>query len=300
MTHFDLNLARVFVAIYETGSATAAAERLDITQPTVSYGLAKLREALADPLFVRFQRSLKPTQRADTLYPRFRDVLASVDEAIEDTHRFDPAVASRIFNLAISDIGGMYFLPRLERELCTEAPRITLDVRQVPISELADQLASMKIDVALGNLESLRRQTRSLTLFREHYVCLLSKQHAERIGMMTLDAFRRSRHVAVSSPSSGHRLAEDALADMGISRQIVIRTPYFTALPQLMAQSDLIVLLPSRAARIFATQGDMVVQPAPMELPEFEVKMYWHQRHETNPSVAWLLERLEALLREPW
>ncbi|BAL24201.1 LysR family transcriptional regulator [Azoarcus sp. KH32C] len=299
MTHFDLNLARVFVAIYETGSATAAAERLDITQPSVSYSLAKLREALADPLFVRFQRSLKPTPRADTLYPRFRDVLASVDEAIDDTHRFDPALASRIFNLAMSDIGGMYFLPRLERELCTEAPRITLDVRQVPISELADQLASLKIDVALGNLESLRRQTRSLTLFREHYVCLLSKQHAERIGMMTLDAFRRSRHVAVSSPSSGHRLAEDALADMGISRQIVIRTPYFTALPQLMAQSDLIVLLPSRAARIFVTQGDMVVQPAPMELPEFEVKMYWHQRHETNPSVAWLLERLEVLLREP-
>lgn len=297
MTQFDLNLARVFVAVYETRSATAAAERLDITQPTVSYGLAKLREELADPLFVRDKRSLKPTPRAEALYPRFRDALVVIGEAIEETHRFDPATANRIFNLAMSDIGSMYFLPPLERALRTSAPHIGLEIRQVPVTELVDQLASLKIDVALGNLPSLRGQTRSVTLFREHYMCLLGKRYAERIGPMTLDVFRASRHVVVSSTFSGHQLAEDALADLGISRQVVIRTPYFTALPQLIAQSDLVVMLPSRIAATFATQSDVIAQPAPMALPDFEVKMHWHPRHESSPSVAWLLERLEAILR---
>lgn len=298
MSQFDLNLTRVFVAIYETRSATAAAERLDLTQPTVSYALAKLREALADLLFVRDKRTLKPTPRAEALYPRFRDALVVIGEAIEETHRFDPATANRIFNLAMSDIGSMYLLPPLERELHAIAPHVGLEIRQVPIPELVDQLASLKIDVALGNLPTLRGQTRSTALFREHYVCLLGKRHAERIGRMTLDAFRRSRHVVVSSTFSGHQLAEDALTDMGISRQVVIGTPYFTALPQLIAQSDLVVILPSRIAATFATQSDVVAHPAPMALPDFDVKMHWHPRHESNPAVAWLLDRIVATLRE--
>lgn len=299
MTSFDLNLARVFVAIYETRSVTVAAERLDITQPSVSYSLAKLRSELADLLFVRDKRSLKPTPRAEALYPKFRDALVVIGKAIEETHRFDPDNANRIFNFAMSDVGSMYLLPRIERGLFGVAPHIGLDVRQVPTPEMADQLAAMKIDVALGNLTFLGGQTRSFTLFREHYVCLLGKQYAERIGSMTLDAFRASRHVVVSSAFSGHHLAEDTLTDLGISRRTVIRTPYFAALPQLIAQSDLVVMLPSRIAGIFAMQSGVVALPAPMPLADFEVKMYWHSRHESNPSIAWLLERLIAILREP-
>lgn len=299
MTPFDLNLTRVFVAIYETRSVTAAAERLDITQPSVSYSLARLRAELADLLFVRDKRNLKPTPRAEALYPKFRDALAVIGKAIEETHRFDPATANRIFNLAMSDVGSMYFLPPIERGFSDVAPHVVFDVHQVPTSEIADQLAAMKIDVALGNLTSLGGQTRSFTLFREHYMCLLGKRHAERIGPMTLDGFRASRHVVVSSTFSGHQLAEDALTDLGISRRTFIRTPYFTALPQLIAQSDLVVMLPSRIAGIFAMQSEVVALPAPMPLADFEVKMYWHPRHESNPSVAWLLERLKAILREP-
>lgn len=296
MSQFDLNLARVFIAVFETRSATAAAERLDITQPTVSYGLAKLREVLSDPLFVRDQRSLKPTPRAESLYPKFRDALASIGAAVEETHRFDPATAQRIFNLAMSDIGSMYFLPPLESALRKVAPHVGLEIRQVPVTELVDQLASSKLDAALGNLPSLRGQTRSVPLFREHYVCLLGKRHAEQIREMTLDVFRTSRHVVVSSSFSGHQLAEDALADLGISRQIVIRTPYYTALPQLIAHSDLVVMLPSRIAATFATQSDVVALPLPVELPDFQVKLHWHPRHESNPALAWMLERIEAVL----
>ena len=86
--------------------------------------------------------------------------------------------------------------------------------------------------------------------------------------------------MAVSSPFSGHQLAEDALADLGISRQIVIRTPYYTALPQLIDESDLMVLLPSRVAETFATQAEVVARAAPIELPEFEVKLHLHTRHD--------------------
>src|SRR5574338_366704 len=297
MNQIDLNLVRVFVAIFETQSATAAAERLNITQPTVSYGLGKLREALADRLFVRDRRSLKPTPRAALLYPKFRDALTSIGNAIEETQNFDPETASRIFSIAMTDIGSLYFLPALEADFRDKAPRIGIEIRQVPVDEIVDQLASGKLDAAVGNLPSLGGQTRSTVIFRERYVCLMGKAHADAIGQLTMEKFLASRHVAVSSTYSGHRLAEDALQDLGISRRIVVRTPYYTALPQLIANSDLVVLLPSRIARIFASQTEVVALPAPMELTEFDVKMSWHPRHEANPALHWLLERIESIGR---
>ena len=297
MSQIDLNLVRVFVAIYETQSATAAAEQLNITQPTVSYGLAKLRETLSDHLFVRDRRSLKPTPRASQLYPKFRDALIGIGNAIEEIQSFDPRTDSRIFSIAMTDIGSLYFLPSLEADFQQKAPRIGIEIRQVQVDEIVDQLASGRLDAAVGNLPSLRGQTRSAVIFREHYVCLMGKEQALAIGEMTMDTFLASRHVAVSSTYSGHRLAEDALQDLGISRRIVVRTPYYTALPLLISNSDLVVLLPSRIARIFASQTDVVALPAPMELPEFDVRMHWHPRHETNPALNWLLERIASVGR---
>ncbi len=297
MDQIDLNLIRVFVAIYETQSATVAAEQLNITQPTVSYGLGKLREALSDHLFVRDRRSLKPTPRANMLYPRFRDALNSIGNAIEETQSFDPRTDSRVFSIAMTDIGSLYFLPSLEADFQDKAPGIGVEIRQVQVDEIVDQLSSGRLDAAVGNLPSLRGQTRSAVIFREHYVCLVGKKQALAVGEMTMDTFLASRHVAVSSTYSGHRLAEDALQDLGISRRIVVRTPYYTALPLLISNSDLIVLLPSRIARIFASQTDVVAMPAPMDLPEFDVRMHWHRRHGTSPALLWLLQRIESVSR---
>lgn len=295
MSQLDLNLIRVFVAIYETQSATEAAERLDITQPTVSYGLAKLREALSDQLFVRDQRSFKPTPRATALYLKFRDALESIGNAIEETHGFDPQSATRVFSIAMTDIGTLYFLPALEAALCRNTPNIGIEILQVPVTELVDRLASGKLDAAIGNLPSLRGQTRSMPLFREHYVCMLGIEYAKSIQKMTMATFLASRHVAVSSTFSGHRLAEDALVDLGIPRKIVVRTPYYTALPQFIANSDLVALVPSRMAEVFSTQSAVVALPAPMELPDFEVKLHWHSRHEANPALNWLLDHVASV-----
>jgi DNA-binding transcriptional LysR family regulator len=110
-----------------------------------------------------------------------------------------------------------------------------------------------------------------------------------------METYLASRHVVVSSPYSGHQLAEDSLTDLGISRKIIIRAPYYNTLPQLSEQSGLVVLLPSRIAKIFASQSAVVALPTPKELPEFDVKMHWHARHEANPAMKWLLHRVAAI-----
>src|ERR1700683_1524995 len=78
----DLNLLRVFDAIFQTRSVTTAASNLHLTQPAVSKQLNRLRELLEDPLFVRTNDGMAPTPRAEALSAPIRQALTEVRNAI--------------------------------------------------------------------------------------------------------------------------------------------------------------------------------------------------------------------------
>ena len=156
MSHLDLNLIRVFVAIYETRSVTQAAERLDVTQPTISYGLAKLRKLYADRLFTRGTDGLMPTSLAEQLFLRYRDALTSIESTLEQNTAFDPLRSTRRFRLAMSDIGVLYFVPPLLRKFQEAAPRIEIDIVQIP-DALSEDLSVGRLDMAIGNIRRWHR-----------------------------------------------------------------------------------------------------------------------------------------------
>ena len=85
----DLNLLKVFEALMTEGSVTRAASALTMTQPAVSNALARLRDALGDPLFVRSGTGIRPTQRAVVLWEPIGEALESVRGAL-DEQVFDP------------------------------------------------------------------------------------------------------------------------------------------------------------------------------------------------------------------
>lgn len=128
MNQIDLNLMRTFVLLYETGSVTHTAERLYVTQPSVSYALARLRELFEDRLFVRTRQGMEPTIAARQLYPALRDALQQLQDAIESSRDFEPATCTRRFRLALTDLGEMALLPKLMRRLHEQAPQAELEV----------------------------------------------------------------------------------------------------------------------------------------------------------------------------
>jgi DNA-binding transcriptional LysR family regulator len=292
----DLNLVRVFVAIYETRSVTLAAARLDLTQPTVSHSLARLRDAYGDRLFVRSGQGLAPTARSEQLFEQLAESLSIIDASLEEQRPFEPSTSSRRYRLAMSDIGALYFVPPLLRRFQQVAPRLQMEVAQHGEGVL-EELAAGRLDVAIGNLPGLATSTRSEPLFREHYACLLSAEHPSITGdAMTLAEFAAARHIMVTSPSSGHGMVDRILAQQGISRNVVARVPQFTVLPQLLAQSDLVVILPSRMAELYAAQGGLKALPLPVAIAEFEVRLHWHARQNKVPSHRWLREEIIAAL----
>jgi DNA-binding transcriptional LysR family regulator len=108
----DLSLIRAFVAVYETGSVSAAAQRLHVTQPSVSHSLARLKDILHRPLFTRTRLGMEPTALARELYPSMQGALDSIASAFAKAIKFEPATSQRIFKIAMTDLGGSRFCQR--------------------------------------------------------------------------------------------------------------------------------------------------------------------------------------------
>jgi DNA-binding transcriptional LysR family regulator len=284
----DLNLVRLFVAIYETRSVSLAAERLCVTQPTVSYGLAGLRRELRDSLFVRTGEGMEPTLQSKHLYREFIEAISRIDSAVEDSRHFSPAQSDRRFLLALSDIGELIFLPPILDRVHRQAPQVQLEIVDAAAPGLARRLATGEVSAAIGNLPALLSESRTQALFEERYVCLLRKQHSSIGRKLTLDEFAAATHVQVSSGSSGHNLIEEALRSRGVQRRIGVQIPHFAILGNLIANSDLLALLPSRVAKFFTAQGNVRSVELPVPLPRFEVRLHWHERDELNVASRWL------------
>jgi len=247
----DLNLIRAFVAIYETGSISAAADRLHVSQPSVSYTLKRLRDLLGEPLFTRTRQGVVPTFFATQLYDKFRKAVSEIEGAIESTRKFDPHLSSRRFRLAMSDIGEISFLPPIMAALQKIAPDVGIDIVAVDVTKLAEWLSSGKIDAALSNRGYVPTASVGEVIFTDHYVCVASSRHPRLTSEFTMRQYLDERHVLVA-PESGHSLVEERLQELGYTRRIALCVPHFSVLAEVIATTDLLLSAPSRIAHRFA------------------------------------------------
>src|SRR5687767_4686509 len=110
-TRMDLNLLRVFLAIYEAKSVGGAALALNMSQPGLSTALARLRKQLGDPLFLRGATGMEPTSRGRELAESVRGIMRTIDTEVLKPPVFDPATSRREFRIALTDIAEGIYLP---------------------------------------------------------------------------------------------------------------------------------------------------------------------------------------------
>ncbi|MDQ8031811.1 LysR family transcriptional regulator [Bordetella genomosp. 1] len=285
---FDLNLMRVFLSVMEERSVTRAAKRLHLTQPAVSYALTRLREQFNDPLFLRTPAGMQPTPVAHALAEPIERGMSQFAEALNLRQAFDPARSQRRFRLSMSDIGEMVFLPAVMEQVHARAPRLRVEVQEVPMEQLPDALKSGEVDLAIGNLAGLGRTTQHAELFAERYVCMGRRGHPVLSQGLTRAQFRRLDHIMVASRASAHRLLEDVLGEAGLHRQPYLTLPHFSAAAEIVRRTDLTVTLPFRAAQWFNAAQGFEVRPLPFALPPLTVTVHWHPRFERDPGTAWL------------
>lgn len=284
MSHIDLNLIRTFVTLYEARSVTLAAERLFVTQPSVSYGLARLRELFDDALFSRTRDGIQPTFVAEQLYPVLRESLTRIEGAVQSTRQFDPATTERRFRIALSDLGEMGFLPLILARLNKDAPLAEVEVLPLQVDQVGEWLSNGKVDAVI--CRQTVPGTRSQVLMRERYGCLLSTTHSRIGDSLSLEQFLAERHVTVTR-TTGHGSVEDALKSMGVQRRISLHVPHFSVLPKIIPGTDLLAILPAQIARLFIHEGGLKMLELPFQVAEFDVSLNWHPNSDSSAALRW-------------
>ncbi|NIE63595.1 LysR family transcriptional regulator [Burkholderia sp. Ax-1719] len=294
----DLNLLRVFLAIVEEQSLTKAGERLALSQPAMSYSLARLRALFDDQLFVRTRHGMQPTPISQELAVIVARALDSVREALRYAERFDPLVSTRAFRLSLSDAGEMAYLPSICEEVKRLAPRIKICIEPLPVGQIEEALRARKLDFAIGNLPELTSRTRHQVLFEEGYVCVRRRRpEMAKSQQMTLAEFVEGTHVLIRSVEHSHHAIDDALRSKGVARNIGLEVPHFVALPGVLAVTDLIATLPRRLAGILAQGGGFEIFELPVEIPSAAVTMHWHEHFHEDEGIAWMRDLLMNIMR---
>lgn len=293
----DLNLLRLFDAVYRTRNVSRAAELLDLTQPAASQALTRLRLLIKDPLFVRAGGGVQPTPKADRLADAVRSALGLLEEALNESALFDPLQSRKVFRIHMSDIGEGRFLPDLMAALQRQAPGLRLETLPVPRHEIPQRLDSGAIDFAFGFLPTVK-DTQRVQLLQDRYVVLLRAGHpfaaTRRSGPVLLSALRQLEFVAVRTLSDTLRILEmQQLQD-----RIRLTTEHFMVLPAIVRATDLAVVMPRNIARTFAADGGYTLIEPALPLRDFTVSLHWSRRFESDPGNQWMRGLIEQLFKE--
>ncbi len=291
----DLNLLKLLDALLEVRGVTLAAEQIGISQPAASRALARLRKVLGDPLLVRTQGAYQLTPRAEQLRPEVTLALRAIGQVFAPA-AFDPASSDRRFSIAATDYGTLSVLNHGAPALLRAAPRARLDV--VPWSEhTLTALADAQIDLALYADDPLPPAFSYRRLFTETFTCLYRRDHP--IGQRACRGAVSSRLKALGSfpqaviayPSGRITQYDDILAQLGVPHErIALSLPYFLAAPWIIAESDLVLIAPTRVARQLASLTQLQSAPFPVSDAGFEYRMVWHERMHRDLAHHWLRE----------
>ncbi|MGV3570768.1 MAG: LysR family transcriptional regulator [Ramlibacter sp.] len=297
----DLNLLRVLAAIHRTGSVTAAARALSLSQSATSNALARLRRFFGDDLFVRSPAGLQRTRLCEQVAPGVLAQLRSLEALVTGLDDFDPLRSDTTWRLSLSDLGEMLFLPRLAAALRQEAPSTRISNISVAATDVATALETREIDCAIGILQPRHRGVQAELLFRERYVAISAggwRPAAGRAGTTLSRAQLATASLVLASPTATfHSSVEQMLVGMKLADRIMLRGRHFGALPDVVAGTDLLAIVPAMYATALA-QRDVRVWKLP-DAPRYDVRLVWHASTAKDPAQQWLRALLHRLFRRP-
>ena len=298
INRIDLNLLVYLDALLRERNVTQAAHQLNLSQPAMSNGLRRLRELFNDPLLVRTRDGMTPTERALELEPIVREVLITIDRAVQPTAAFDPGEARRVFRIMASDYAESTLLPTVLGQLRTLAPGLTLDIMTPSDVSFLD-VERGKVDMVINRFDSMPQSFHQIHLWDDSFSCLLSPENPV-LEDFSLDNYLKANHVWVSKTGMGVGIGVDpddvqrlgwvdaALNKLGKKRQIRVFTRHYQAAMTMAEQNDLIVTLPTRAALLKANNPRVVLREPPLDIPPLELKMAWSPLLQHNPANRWL------------
>ncbi len=292
LSRFDLNLLLVFDAVFAERSVTKAARRLSVTQTAISHALSRIRDQFKDPLFVRAQGGMRPTSRALELAPFIRQALEQVGHVISRSE-FDPNKVAHTFRIAITEYFAMVALPQVVRRIETEAPNVVLITVPNVLINAPLLLDSQEIDFAIGYFQDSLRdllppRLKAITLFKDHHVCVMRRDHPLARKKLTMQAYLAARHLMFSLHGEHFGMIDRLLRRMKVRRRIGLTVSHYMAAPPIIQDSDMIMTLTSRMAARYEDLYDLHVSTLPFKVPPAPMQLIWNDRIDVSAIHRWM------------
>ncbi|MFJ4387906.1 LysR family transcriptional regulator [Pseudomonas sp. NPDC089408] len=289
----DLNLLLALHALLSEKHVTRAALRLHRSQPAVSHALAQLRKHFDDPLLVRQGGSMVLTTRAQALAQPLQDALGNLNNLLS-APQFEPAMAQRRFRLSLSDYSSRIILPPLLRHVRQVAPGIDLAVSQASRETMMAQLLDGELDLAMGLFPDLPQDITAQPLFSDSFVSVADRQVLPASGGLALDDWLARPHVLMAMRPDAFDEIERALAAQGLRRRIALALPHWSAAVEVLAGTDLVLTVASRAVGSLHQHPTLRQFTPPLAVPSFDYQQAWHSRKDSDPGHHWLRETVWA------
>ena len=289
MKRSDLHLLISLDTLLDELNVTRAAQRMHISQPTLSGHLARLRALFQDPLLVPSEsgRGMVPTERALALRPRLADALALLRTAVAQPHDFDPASSAKSFVVAANDsVFTILALDVMAEVMRHQNPNLRMAVVPASESALVERMARGEVDLFLGDIDKVPETLKARFLLADHFVLAQRLDHPRGKRAPDLDEYCALRHVVVSAQAQFVTPVDAVLAELGRSRNVVAAVPSYNQVALVLSQTDGVATLPRQLLQRYTTLVDLI--DLPFAVPSFRLAMAWHPRAQNDPAGAWI------------
>ena len=291
----DLHLIRVLHTVLVERNVSRAALRLGMTQPAVSTALRRLRELAGDPLLVRSGAGMQPTDAALRMVEPAAAILTAAEGLFIQSRSFDPAQAQRTFRIAASDYLDPLFLPQLVARLKEQAPHCPVEILALSHDvHYQSALAQGEVDVVIGNWPQAPSELHQSSLFDDDVVCLVSEKHPAVRRGWSAHEWLEAEHIAPTPTHPGAKgVIDQQLEKLGLQRRITARCAHFSLMPDIVANSLLVLTTGRQFCERFLQCLPLVVLPCPVSLPRLTYYQLWHARTHHAVACVWLREAVK-------
>ncbi len=295
----NLNLLVALDAVLAHDSVSLAAKQLGLTQSAMSNNLNQLRRVFNDPLMVRDGQRMKPTALAKQLRPSLRNVLQDVENLVQSTQNFYPAISTRTFTVGMNDqfVGELF--PRLSVYLETYAPKVRINFVSGIYFGSETPFNAGDYEIALGRTSALEPRVKQQLVLSFYPGCIMSLHHPlAKKKNITLTEFLQYDHIGfVSKNFLPPLFVEDILAKLGVSRRIRYGMYSMRSMLHIIASSDSLLSIAPDNKLSEVDKRSLVVKPLPFEVEKANFYIFWHERQEQDLGHKWLRELLINLMQ---
>ena len=290
LNQLDLNLLYVLHILFEEKTVTRTGERLGRTQSAVSNSLNRLRQALADPLFVRTGNRFIPTPFAEQLRKPVAEIIHIVEDILVERGEFDPAKADLTFRIGVPERLVIPLLQPLLLKLSEDAPGISVDIQTSDREQAISLLENGRIDLALGWFDQPPTNLSSKFLFQEELVLVVRNSHplATRCDEPDITDILSFSHLVVSSAGDRRAAFDIVLARKGLRREVKISVGTFSIVPSLLASTDMVGVFGAKVVKELFSPGDVSLVEVPIDFSCLDQHMVWNKRFDQDPAHKWI------------